>query len=736
MPFNARLARCHAFFVSSAFANNFIEQFVFTGDHAAIIKGGTATTVWWDTNKWDARADTAHNAAASKGKGHHIDIHGSASSLENGTQINRFVIGGDGGSGVGVMHTDFESIVSARLRNPMLISANNPGVVEFRTSNFVTTGHWWEIAIAPTNIVTGAEFTVIPSTGDKFIGNPGSGHRPAEDSINFIIIGENDVPCITGWSQTVGITKSMGGDTTDMTAPGNINVLPEEKDELYAWRLEYYPDKINVLVDLDQDGAKEDFHSFPVNVPWDEVYVYLISIAYQADHHPQDGDCGAFQGQVREFPWKDVKIGPLKYEKTRAYPKENGIHHIPIETGWVGYDTRDTQRFGSPISISNLVGNLPFVGGIISSLPIDITTNLIPQPNLKAYNKHSSMAFCSGDFFGCDPPVSSKTLTFDLPSEDASGISHAQLIYDIKKKGSASLTVNGGNVGDMQKWTTVGYPQSKDVTQWVQRSVEINTSLLKSGTNVITISMSGNVAFDRLQFELGYGGISSPQPSPLPSPSLSPSPSTTPSPTPTPVPTQNPVTTLSPSVVPTPSPSSTETHMRSSTPTSAETTGTYLIPSPYSTPQPSSSQIASPNRTEKSKELSLELILLDEVIVGETYQVKVRLSTEVKRVYTLDVNGKKQVVFISPGEIKERTFNFTAPETSDTFTIVATAYSDGKIVDIDEHTLKVEVKEQKNYLPWIAASVSAASLISLALLYKIKFNNVRKTPEAFPNSDM
>ncbi|MCH7523228.1 MAG: hypothetical protein IH920_05610 [Chloroflexi bacterium] len=51
--------------------------------------------------------------------------------------------GGDGSPGVGIMHIDFEGSTSARMRNPMIISAERPGIVEFRTSNLMTTGHWW-----------------------------------------------------------------------------------------------------------------------------------------------------------------------------------------------------------------------------------------------------------------------------------------------------------------------------------------------------------------------------------------------------------------------------------------------------------------------------------------------------------------------------------------------------------------------------------------------------------------
>lgn len=463
----------------------FAESFIFKGDHSAVIKDGTATTVWWNADSWDVRADTSNNAISSKGKGHHVDIHASNSDLTSGAQANKLSIGGDGSQGVGVMHVDFESIVSARLRNPLLIS-KEPGVIEFRASNFVTTAHWWEIAIAPANIVTGAEFTSIPSSKTHFDGNPGPGHVPYQDSLNFIVMGKNDVPCTAGWQQKAGITSSINGKTIQAFASTYLNVVPGNKDKLYAWRLEVYPDKVMAFADLNEDGVKEHFYTFNVNIPWKEVYVYFIAAAYQADHHPQNGKCGAYQGQVREFPWKDIKVSPVKYGKTKAYPKESGIQHTHQDTGWTGYDIRDTQRFG----------------------PMPALKIPISQPNPNQYDKHASMAFCNevgNGWFNCEGGSSAKSLSLNLPSESVKGIANAQLVYDIKREGYATLYVNGKKIGKMPEWKTVSYPKANDAQQWVQRSIKVEPSILKEGTNEIRIEMSGNVGFDRLQFEFGYG---------------------------------------------------------------------------------------------------------------------------------------------------------------------------------------------------------------------------------------
>lgn len=468
--------------------DTFFEPFTWLGDHAAIIGGGTSTTVWWNANDWDTRGDTANNPVECPGadvpcRGFHIDVHVASSTpqiteadLEDGTRANnKYVLNGDGSPGVAAMHLDFEAIMSGRLRNPMRISSTEPGVVEFRTTNFVTTGHWWEVALTSTDVVVGGEYTAVPSPGtgsQGFAGNPGPGHHPPVDSVNFITIGNGDTTCTE--IQT-GVTKAIGGVKTESSGfliPTNST----EKDELYSWRLEFHPDKVIAAVDLDHNGTRETTKTFNVTIPWSEVYVHLLGVAYQADHHPQ-GSC--FQGQIREIPWKDVKIGPVKYAKVRAYPKEVAMDRIPMKTGWVGYDTRDTQRTG--------------------------VVNGIAQPNADRYSKHTSTAFCNGGY-PCLSSVASKTLSFDLSAQDAVGISRAQLIYDTKLPGSATLKVNGTLVGALLNDTTIPYSAgTNDETIWAQRSIDVSPSLFRVGTNTITVDMSGGIMFDRLQFEFAYG---------------------------------------------------------------------------------------------------------------------------------------------------------------------------------------------------------------------------------------
>ena len=207
----------------------FREYFVFKGNHAATINSGAGSTVWLNTDLWDARGDTASNNQEGVGLGHYIDIQNSSLDLrDGGRENNKYEVSGDGSSGALVMHTDSNSIVSARLRNPIVISQTLPGVVEFRATKFVTTGHWWEIAITPTNIVRGAESTAI-STQAK---------SQPEDSINLTTIGSSDTPCDSAWNTLTRIEKSINGTKTSEIG----TIMPKyllEKDKLYEWRLDY-----------------------------------------------------------------------------------------------------------------------------------------------------------------------------------------------------------------------------------------------------------------------------------------------------------------------------------------------------------------------------------------------------------------------------------------------------------------------------------------------------------------
>jgi hypothetical protein len=315
-------------------------------------------------------------------------------------------------------------------------------------------------------------------------GTPGPGLRPAVDSINVIGTGSSDVPCSTGWSTRFAVTRSLGGVTTDVFNPITdfsqlIQSDPDELEELYLWRLEFRPGRIDLLVDLDRDGTPEPRESFAVNIPWSEVYVHFMSVTYQADHHPQEP---CFLGTIREFVWRNLSVSPVKYDRTFVYPKETGTTNLPRDTGWMSYDLRDIQRFG------------PAVNGI-------------PQANPEAFDQWESLLACSTPAFYCPNPSPSLHLNVDIPAASLAGLRRAQLVYDIRSPlaaGTATLRVNGTTVGVMPGHNTVpGAPGS----EWVRRSLDIPAALLHGGANSVDVTMSGDVELDRLQVELAVDGL-------------------------------------------------------------------------------------------------------------------------------------------------------------------------------------------------------------------------------------
>lgn len=455
-----------------------------------------ATTVWWNPDVWDARGDTSFPAITNPpATGYHVDVHKALTAdPTDGREDNTvYAVGGDGSPGVAAMRMDYQGISSARLRNPMLISATSPGVVSFYATAFLTTAHWWEIAITPTDVVAGAEQTAVPSVEDALEGpfaigdgTPGPGHRPAVDSINVIGTGSSDVPCSTGWSTRFAVTRSVAGVTTDVFNPITdlaqlLQTDPAEIEELYLWRIEFRPGRIDLLVDLDRNGTPEPLESFNVNVPWSEVYVHFMAVTYQADHHPQEP---CFLGPVREFVWRNLAVSPVKYAETLVFPKETGTTNVPRDTGWLSYDLRDIQRFGPPV-------------------------NGVAQANPVAFDQWESLLLCSMAAFYCPDPQPFAALEVEIPASALVDVRRVQLVYDIRSAlspGVATLLVNDTQVGVMPGHATV--PGAAG-SEWVRRSIDVPASLLHAGLNSIGIAMSGDVELDRLQVELA---LDAPQP--------------------------------------------------------------------------------------------------------------------------------------------------------------------------------------------------------------------------------
>ncbi len=488
-------------------ATIFHEHFAWSGNHGDVLptNRGGGSTVWWNNDAWDARQDTEFNAVGNGGN--HIDIHKAANANpSDATEDNRtLILGGDGSPGVGTMHMNFQTIISARLRNPMVISAHQPGVVTFYAQRFVSDGHWWEVGIQPVSVgVHGAEFGPIPTPLADGTPGPrdgdnaaGPGHRPAADGLNFVIGGFDDCPTQGQWYFFHSIKKSIGGQISDAYNPvASLNLLgvskPSEEDTLYQWRLIFKPDGVDLYADLEQDGLLKFKQHFATAIPWSEVYVSLMGVSYQSNHHPADIGCGleAFGAtpelaKIRELHWKDISVGPMKYARTSVAPRDLGVGNIYQQTGWQSQDLRDTQRFGPPV-------------------------NGIPRPNPGGYDDpYSGLSFLytsydSGfGFAGAPDPVSSFNLAVTVAADQAQAAA-AQFLYDIRYSvggtGTATLFLNDQAVGVLPS-DEPGAASGTIGPSWIHRSIGVPMNLLKPGVNKVRVALQGEVQMDRLQLE-------------------------------------------------------------------------------------------------------------------------------------------------------------------------------------------------------------------------------------------
>ena len=476
----------------------FTDFFKWQGNHASTINktnsSGTVehvgSTVWWNEDAWDIVGDSGYLSVAyddfgppiGKETGFHFDIHKAASSDPTNSEEdnNVLIIGGNGSPGEAVMRLDEQGVLGARLRNPLLLSASRAATVDFYAPRFVTSGHWWEVAITPAGSVVGGIDTSVPNQ---------IGRRPFEDGLNVVVIGHDDVPCLVGWHIRYDVSKTVNGvetllEETHDTIEEFTVTDPSEIERLYHWRIEFRPESVKLYADFAGNGTLQLQRHVDVLIPWPEVHLHLLGVAYQADHHPQDAAC--YQGKVRELNWRNVSASPVKFARTSIAPRNGVTTNVQRQTGWMGYDLRDIQRYGPDVN-----GN--------------------PQANSLPYDIYGAMAFGSIDlsWAGAPPPVRQKNLTVDLGADQA-GAPLAQLVYDIKGTGSANLTVNGTRLGPMPDMGSVRFFAAQalegdnNLGQYTHRAITIPPGMLKAGNNTLTVDLQGDVVFDRLHLEFGH----------------------------------------------------------------------------------------------------------------------------------------------------------------------------------------------------------------------------------------
>ena len=475
--------------------HEFRERFDWAGTHAATLGAG-GTTVWWDEAAWDVRGDTAYIAVTPISAGisnrFHIDIHKAQSTDPRDGRLDNdnAIVGGDGSAGVGVMHLDYQDILDARLRNPLLISPQRPGRVRFYASSFNTTGHWWEIAITPADRVIGGEYTGVPGQGDAALlepwpgtgaRQPGPGHSPAEDSINLVMFGASDVPCITGWQVRAAITRSTGGITQQFVNPvaSQIALMPSDPslaETLIHWEVEFRSDGVVLRADPDEDGSFDLVEQWALSIPWSEVHLHLLGVAYQADHHPQEP---CFLGHMRELRWRDVRAWPVKFAATDVFPKNIGAQQIPTETGWRGYDLRDIQRFGAPV-------------------------NGTPQPNLAAFSVAHPGAWCNDSGYPCFRNDAQVDLNLSIPPRPGYAAAQARFVHDGRAASGtnarATLRLGGTLIGQLPSPASVPGAESQ---AWVRAALSLPPAAIIASNN-FQLNLDSGFHIDRMEVELGY----------------------------------------------------------------------------------------------------------------------------------------------------------------------------------------------------------------------------------------
>lgn len=395
------------------------DTFDFFGNHAATSKSGKFTTVWLDEDVWDARV--SHSNTHNKGMGHHIDIHSAATRKGvDGALANDVNARGGvrGHAGVMVMHMDFQGIVSARLRNPLILpmsATDPPARIAFYAPLVVTTGHWWEIAL--TRDIVGAEHTAVPSVRNNLpaasrdVGGitAGPGIDDPITSYNIIYAGASDLMCTYPYARVAVSTpmqkiSAPARTRYDLIPLNSLHKTTTYSDVLMHVVITITHKDLQITFDYDDNGTTDYITTFAVT-PQQQLntniaYVHLVGVAYQADHHPQVNQCNL--GTERQLRWRDFSASPTRYARTTSTDK----HLINQDTtGWRSYDMRDTMREGGNNANTQRIG---------------------PQKNVlttRGYCMRSVM-------WPCDKSPKSPLLYFAIPDDAISG----HIIYDVRTR--------------------------------------------------------------------------------------------------------------------------------------------------------------------------------------------------------------------------------------------------------------------------------------------------------------
>lgn len=456
----------------------FFESFSWKGPHAAFLveaaTGRTSgNTVFWNPDVWDTRAGLEVGARDSLST---IDVRRGLDDPTNGRPLmgTSFVdFPASGGSGVGFMHFLERGVSTARLRNPGLLSSDRPLVVTFYANAFVTAGHWWEVLITPSSPAVSADVTAEAFEG---------GGQMDYVRVRYRGVAEPGDPCAGAWRAAFEVLWQHSNVSNVERSPAET-LVPMPVERLRAFSISFGTHHVEVRQDLDGEGVPKDrVHGFrsdsPLGIPWkwSEVSVHLVGVALDASKTPSDEGCGDYFNAERFIAWRDVRVTPVKFERTTALPRQERAERTPRALGWMTYDVRDLEHWG-------------VVGGI-------------DQPNSAAFDNAAPGIACAGEGAGlCHSQSASATLRLAQKVETR-GIAAASLVYDIRGSGTAMLSVNGVKAGQLTG--AADAVRTHDTALWVRRSVSFSRDLLQAGENVFDLSLEGDVDVDRVELELAY----------------------------------------------------------------------------------------------------------------------------------------------------------------------------------------------------------------------------------------